>query len=239
MSTLPRPSSSSSQLEYSSSGSSDSPFNIGGRKWIRLLLLTVVVYLALLPLWWYTLQWLGIVSGDAANLIYGLFDGRVSISPDGRIVRVFVADAALDAQPTTAGLRLDTVTYGLPMFTALVIVTRADSLLAKVRALVVGLGVMTVLTVIAVMAWAKLTSLGVDERIAQSGDRSSFLYYAFHGYAFSQPAVAILIWLAILMLGMFKRREGQPPVLAVARNAPCPCGSGRKYKKCCGARKQK
>jgi len=22
----------------------------------------------------------------------------------------------------------------------------------------------------------------------------------------------------------------------VARNAPCPCGSGRKYKKCCGRR---
>ena len=29
------------------------------------------------------------------------------------------------------------------------------------------------------------------------------------------------------------KRKGQK----VGRNAPCPCGSGRKYKKCCGANK--
>jgi preprotein translocase subunit SecA len=29
------------------------------------------------------------------------------------------------------------------------------------------------------------------------------------------------------------RREGQK----IGRNAPCPCGSGKKYKKCCGAAK--
>jgi len=28
--------------------------------------------------------------------------------------------------------------------------------------------------------------------------------------------------------------ESVPPKAKVARNAPCPCGSGRKYKKCCG-----
>lgn len=27
----------------------------------------------------------------------------------------------------------------------------------------------------------------------------------------------------------------QTPTLQVGRNNPCPCGSGRKYKKCCGA----
>ena len=31
--------------------------------------------------------------------------------------------------------------------------------------------------------------------------------------------------------------RGAPPELAkVGRNDPCPCGSGKKYKKCCGAR---
>ncbi len=29
-------------------------------------------------------------------------------------------------------------------------------------------------------------------------------------------------------------RAGIPPVAKVGRNDPCPCGSGRKYKKCCG-----
>lgn len=29
--------------------------------------------------------------------------------------------------------------------------------------------------------------------------------------------------------------EARRPVTKVGRNDPCPCGSGRKYKKCCGA----
>jgi uncharacterized protein YecA (UPF0149 family) len=32
--------------------------------------------------------------------------------------------------------------------------------------------------------------------------------------------------------------DGHPPpalrLIKVGRNAPCPCGSGKKYKKCCG-----
>jgi SEC-C motif len=177
------------------------------------------------------------VSGVIASWIYGILDASVSINPDGRIVQVVVTGpAGLEAQTASTGLRIDTVTYGLPMLAALVIATRADSLFAKARALLTGTTVMVVLTVAAVMAWAKLTSLGLDERLAQSGDRSSFLYYAFHGYAFSQPVVAIGLWLGMLMLGMFKReKKPSAPMVAVGRNAPCPCGSGRKYKKCCGA----
>ena len=30
-------------------------------------------------------------------------------------------------------------------------------------------------------------------------------------------------------------RSRPPPSISVGRNDPCPCGSGRKYKKCCGA----
>jgi len=148
-------------------------------------------------------------------------------------VRVLVA--ALEGQPTSSGLRLDTVTYGLPMFAALVIVTRSDSLRAKLRTLSLGLVLMSALTIPVVMAWAKLTTLQVDERLAASGNSSGFLYYAFHGYAFSQPAVAVLLWLGMMMLRMFsdtKKRESSTRV--IRRNAPCPCGSGRKYKRCCG-----
>jgi hypothetical protein len=228
--------SSSSQPQYSSSGSIDSLFNIGSRRWIRLLLLTVVLYLAFLPLWWYSLQSLATVSGIAANWIYGLFDPRVYINPDGRVVRVFVTAPSLtEPQTTSSGLRLDTITYGLPMLAALVIVTRSDSIIAKLRALLAGLGAMVVLTVPAVLAWAKLTSLEVDEKIAfGSGGRSSLLYYAFHGYAFSQPVVAVAIWLALMMLGLFKAKSRlEVPIGEIARNAACPCGSGRKYKRCC------
>jgi SEC-C motif len=195
------------------------------------------VYLALLPLWWYSLQMLATVAAVAANWIYGFLEPRVSINPDGRIIRVFVTTSAIGgAQPTSSGLRLDTVTYGIPMLAALVIITRADSIRAKIRTLLVGLGIMVVLTVPAVMAWAKLTSLQVDEKLAPGSDKSSSLFAAFHGYAFSQPVVAIAVWLALIMFGSFKGRPRQntPPV-AIPRNAACPCGSGRKYKKCCGA----
>jgi SEC-C motif-containing protein len=192
---------------------------------------------AFLPLWWYSLQALATVAGTAANWLYRIFDPRVAINPDGRVVRVFVtAPGPGAAQTTSSGLRLDTVTYGLPVLAALVFVTSAHSIAAKIRALVAGLGVMVLLTVPAVMAWAKLSTLEVDQRFASGGgDRSSILFYAFHGYAFSQPVVAVAIWLGLMMLGFFKARPKQEaPVVTIPRNALCPCGSGRKYKRCCG-----
>jgi hypothetical protein len=204
------------------------------------LLLAVLLYLALLPLWWYLLQPLATVAGITADWIYGFFDPRVSINPDGRVVRVFVSSqSSAGTQTANSGLRLDTITYGLPMLAALVLVTRADSVFAKIKALVVGLGVMLALTLPAMLAWAKLTSLEVDERLVfGSGSRSSLLYYTFHGYAFSQPVIAVAIWLALMTLGLFRARHSeQAPVREIARNAPCACGSGRKYKRCCGRTK--
>jgi len=196
----------------------------------------VVLYLAFLPLWWYSLQPLAAVSGAAANIIYRLFDSRISIVADGRVVRVLVAASHNPgAQPQSSALRLDTVTYGLPMLAALVIVTRADSKRRKLLALSAGLGVMVALTVPVVMAFAKLTSLEADELGSGPGTNSSVMFDAMHGYAFSQPDVAVVIWLPLMMLGGFRDRASQnAPAAAIARNAACPCGSGRKYKRCCG-----
>ena len=44
-------------------------------------------------------------------------------------------------------------------------------------------------------------------------------------------------------LGMANRFFGEPreetaPKWKVGRNDPCPCGSGKKYKKCCGRLEQ-
>lgn len=48
----------------------------------------------------------------------------------------------------------------------------------------------------------------------------------------------IVIWLALClpyMLGVIDNRRGPELSQAAAgRNSPCPCGSGKKYKKCCG-----
>ncbi|HEX8089851.1 MAG TPA: exosortase H-associated membrane protein, partial [Blastocatellia bacterium] len=210
-------------------------------RWLRLLVLALVVYLVLLPLWWATLDQVAAFTATLADWVYRLFDPLVTINPDGKVVRVFARapdqSGFSKSNPYQLSLRMDTVTYGMPMFAALVLVTRADSVLAKARGLLIGLAAMTFLTVLAVMMWAKLASVQLDERLAQAGaTRSAFFYYTFHGYAFSQPVAAVGIWLALVMLGMFKTRieKEKPTAVAVARNALCPCGSGRKYKRCCG-----
>src|SRR5215470_18614484 len=90
MSTSRKPLSSSYQQQSSFSGSSDLPLNLGGHKWLRLLLLAIVLYLALLPLWWYLLGVLTAVTGVSADWIYHFFDPHVAINPDGKIVTVVV-----------------------------------------------------------------------------------------------------------------------------------------------------
>jgi hypothetical protein len=138
----------------------------------------------------------------------------------------------VDGRLQSSGLRIDMVTYGLPMLLALMIVTRSTSLVAKLRAIAIGCAVMFVLTVCAVMVWAKMASSQLEQQAAPASDQSSFFFLAFHGYTFSQPAVAVMIWLALIMPGLFKGRSKHKKVV---RNAPCPCGSGRKNKRCCGA----
>lgn len=197
------------------------------------MLLSVALYLVFLPFWWYSLDLVATVAGPLANWIYGFFDSRVSIYADGQVLRILVT--GVGAQPVATGLRLDLVTYGLPMLAALVIATRADSILLKVRGLIIGIAIMLALVVPAAMAWARLTCLQIDDQMDPGSGRAGFLFLAFHGFAFSQPVLAIALWLGMLMLGTFKRRQKrEPTATSVGRNAPCPCGSGRKYKRCCG-----
>jgi len=243
MSTLPKQLSSSSQQDFSFSGSNDLPLSIGGHRWIRLLLLAPILYLALLPVWFFALDGLAHFAATCAHFIYHFFDPQIVISPDGTNVRVIVTATQLSGfggQTHSSGVRIDTITYGLPMLAALVIATRADSVRAKVRALIAGLLAMTIMTVPAIMMWAKLTSLELDDLIEQAtvsgwGNRSGSLYYIFHGYAFSQPIVVVAVWFALMMFGLFREHpKRRLRAKSTPRNAPCPCASGRKYKRCCG-----
>ena len=228
------------------------PFSLGAHRWLRLLVAAAALYLVFLPIWWVTLDAIAWVAAAAADFIYHIFDSQVSIAAEAKAIRVVVAIPEEFVSPEKSyqlSLRVDSVTYGLPMLAALITVTRAESWRAKLRALAGGLGLLLLLTVPVVMLWAKLASLQLEQRIAQatgfsSGDRSSFIYYVFHGYAFSQPALAVGIWLALLMLGLFKAKAGAPAGAAEVKeeggalktplNKACPCGSGRKYKRCCG-----
>jgi hypothetical protein len=225
------------------------------------LLLGIILYLALLPLWWVALDLVTFVTASLAHWIYHFFDPQVTIDPDGKVARVFVSAAEQSGftklAPYQLSLRMDTITYGMPMLAALVIVTRADSpsararAIAKARAMASGLLAMSIFTVFAVMMWAKLATLQQGEQTAQAmfaggRTRAGFFYYAFHGYAFSQPVFAVCTWFALMMLGLFrpgrlkqgeikqKGAQEKPAPASVSRNALCSCGSGRKYKRCCG-----
>lgn len=232
----------SSQQPSSSTGSNELPINLGQHRWLRRLFAAVGLYLLLLPLWWYSLPLLSALSAESADLIYHFFDPQVSIRAAGRAVEFTITASeasGFGGQKHGEALQMDTITYGLPMLFALIVVTSAGSLRAKAQALLIGMFIMCLLTVPAVMLWAKLASLTMEEKIARanmsaSGDRASFLFYALHGYAFSQPVLAILVWLGLLMLGFFTGKAAvKNQQLPVARNANCPCGSGRKYKRCC------
>jgi hypothetical protein len=207
------------------------------------LLAAVGLYLLFLPLWWYSLPLLTTFSAFFADLMYHFFDPQVVIKAAGRMINFTVTApeaSGFGGQTYDTGLQMDTLSYGLPVLVALVAVTSADSLRARLQALLIGIGVLSVLTVPVVMLWAKLASLEMEEKIAQanlnaSGDRSSFLFYGLHGYAFSQPVLAVLIWIGMILLGLFKGKVKEKTANApIARNAACPCGSGRKYKRCCG-----
>ena len=56
--------------------------------------------------------------------------------------------------------------------------------------------------------------LGVD-----GGNRSELFLYGFHGYAFSQPVVAVGVWLALTLLGLFREKSKlQTPARSTPRN---------------------
>src|ERR1044071_5553881 len=168
MFTWRKPLSSFSPPPSSSAGSNALPFDLGQHRWLRLLLLTLLLYVALLPVWWVALDaltWLMATSGD---FLYHLLDSQVAMHPDGKIIRVLVSSPGRAVtDPYQLPLRLDTISYGLPLLAALALVTRADSLKAKARALLIGLGVMLLFTLLAVMLWAKLASLQAEEQIPQ------------------------------------------------------------------------
>src|SRR5215471_7129101 len=208
-------SSSSSQQPFSSSGSSDLLLNIGQHKWLRLLGLVLLLYVAILPIWWVALDPLTAIAAACADLIYHFFDASVSITADARVARVTLsAGDAVVNNPQASGLSMETVTYGLPMLAALIAATRPATVWGKLEALAAGLSVMIVLTILAVVAWARLVNLQQYDQAmlvtaSTRGHTSAFMYYSFHGYAFSQPVLAVIIWMATSMSEVFEARPAR------------------------------
>src|SRR5215212_7940849 len=108
MSTSLKQLSSSSQQRSSSSGSNDLQLDIGGHRWLRLLLLAVVLYVIFLPLWWMTLDQIAWFSATCADFIYHAFNSQVAINPNGKIITVAVRiPEQAAAEPYKLSLKMD------------------------------------------------------------------------------------------------------------------------------------
>ena len=217
--------------------------DLGQFGWLRFVCLAIVFYFVCLAVWWYALDALTFVSGNVAGWVYGLVDSNTSISTDGKLVILSVRagqNTEFAGQARTTALHMGKVSYGLPMFAAMLAATRTHSIWGKTKCAGLGLLVFVTLGVPAVMVFAKMLGLQLEDQIAAASlgsteTRASFFYYAFHGYAFSQPVIAVALWMAVVLLGLFKKNaEPGNRLVPVSRNSPCPCGSGRKYRRCCG-----
>ncbi len=214
--------------------------------WLRFIGLGIVFYFVFFIVWWYALDALTFIAGNAAGWVYGLFDSSTSISANEKLV-IFSVRAGQNTefagQARTTALNMGKITYGLPMFAAMAAATKTHSLWGKAKCLGLGVLVFLALSIPAVMMFAKMLGLQLEDQIAaaslgSSETRASFFYYAFHGYAFSQPVIAVALWMAIVLLGLFKRAsKPENQVSTTSGASPCPCGSGRKYRRCCGRKK--
>jgi hypothetical protein len=126
---------------------------------------------------------------------------------------------------------MDALTSGLPLLVALVLVTRAESIYAKARTLIVGLLIATLATVTVILLQATAANMKFIAIVNGSADNSSYLYHVVTGYSISQPALAVCIWIALMMLGSFKERRKKSRVIDAAGNALRHRGSRRRYKR--------
>jgi hypothetical protein len=130
--------------------------------------------------------------------------------------------------------------FGLPVLAALILATPGWSWRMRARALAWGLAVLTVTQIASLLVsvdfWQQrpVTVLQAPPfyltgHSARRLQVVSAVYYFFE--IMGRGFFVLLVYVALLGLRERPRRAGP----GAGRNAMCPCGSGRKYKRCCGA----
>jgi SEC-C motif len=130
--------------------------------------------------------------------------------------------------------------FGLPMLAALIVATPGWSWYRRVRALGWGLGLLTLTQVAFLLVtlefWQQMPIRGPEGRLVHLPGHSalglrvaSALYNFFE--IMGRGFFALLVYLGLLMFTGAPRGAVSG---AVGRNDACPCGSGRKFKRCCG-----
>lgn len=133
--------------------------------------------------------------------------------------------------------------YGVPLLAALLLATPVWSWRRRGRALVVGLGLLTFTQIAFVLVTIVATQQGPvispqgglqlsGSPLTQHICHALYHFFEIMGRGF----FALLLYLGLIALDwQAPVRPAVPRRRPVSRNAPCPCGSGRKAKRCCQA----
>jgi hypothetical protein len=175
-------------------------------------------------------------------------------SPDTR----YVVDGAhvlvqrptwLPKQQRTAPLNwpvwLPAANYGLPILAALILAAPHWHWRRRGRALAIGLSLLVltqvaffVITVVATQQSPVMSPEGMIQPSGYSPIKQPIFYALYYFFdAMGRGFFALLIFLGLIAFSWDPSAPEPAPAAPrrVNRNAPCPCGSGLKYKRCCGA----
>jgi hypothetical protein len=129
--------------------------------------------------------------------------------------------------------------FGLPVLAALILATPGWSRGTRARALAWGLGLLTITQIAAMLVtvdfWQQMPVTLQGPSFYLSGHSArrlqviSAVYYVFE--IMGRGFFVLVVYVALLGFRETRRPAGR----GVSRNAKCPCGSGRKFKHCCGA----
>jgi hypothetical protein len=125
------------------------------------------------------------------------------------------------------------------VFAALVIVTPGWRWRTRARALAWGLGFLTVAQIVTLMVntefWQQMPVRGpLGDIVHLPGHSAARLrvFSALHHFLEIMGRGFFVLLTYIALLGL--REPGRFRHDKIWRNEPCPCGSGRKFKRCCG-----
>jgi hypothetical protein len=137
---------------------------------------------------------------------------------------------------------LPAANYGPPLLTALILAAPGWSWRRRGRALAIGLTLLTLtqivfflVTVVATQQSPVMSPEGMIQPAGYSPIKQPVFYALYYFFdAMGRGFFALLIFLGLVALGGEPRAAAAASPRRVGRNDPCPCGSGRKYKRCCG-----
>jgi hypothetical protein len=205
-----------------------------------------LLVLALLPFWFLARPLLGPALGPPAQWLINAYvrEGVAAVRADGPALGFTWARPEDSEEIDREGNRWaivpsDAIHINAVLFLALVLGT--PELVAVQRLAIVALGLPAlyladVFTLFVWCRWTLVTDFGYLGPTAAADRWVGFTHYWPQLFLISigNQLFPVAAWAAALAFVWRHRRARGAAVRAIGRNDPCPCGSGRKYKRCCG-----